>query len=53
MKYSDIPKPIRDKMLVDELIFGSAFCLKVNGKYERIDPVKVVLKENGEYEVKK
>lgn len=54
MKYTDIPKIIRDKMNVDELIFGNAFCLHKDGKYERIDPMKVHLNhETREYEVKK
>ena len=52
MKYTDIPKPIRDRMELDELIFGNAFCLMENGKYKRIDPMKVILKpDTGEYEV--
>lgn len=38
-------------MQIDELIFGNAFCLKKDGKYERIDPMKVILKENGEFEI--
>lgn len=51
MKFTDIPKLIRDRMHVDELIFGHAFCLKEDGKFTRIDPMKVQLKENGEYEI--
>ena len=44
MKFEDIPKIIRDKMQVDELIFGNGFCLKnKDGTYERIDPMKVKL----------
>lgn len=53
MKYEDIPESIRDKMMVDELIFGNGYCLKhVDGTFERIDPMRVVLKDNGEYEIK-
>jgi len=51
MKFTDIPKPIRDRMQIDELIFGNAFCLKKDGKFTRINPMKVKLKENGEYEI--
>ena len=51
MKYTDIPQPIRDRMNVDELIFGNAFCLKENGKFKRIDPMKVILSDNGEYKI--
>ena len=46
MKYEEIPKEIREKMQLDELIFGNAFCLKKDGKYERIDPMSVKLKED-------
>jgi len=53
MKYEDIPQIIRDRMNVDELIFGNAFCLKKeDGRYKRIDPMTVILKSNGEYEIK-
>jgi len=51
MKLTDIPKPIRDQLMRDELIFGNGFCLKENGKYIRIDPMKVQFKEDGTYEV--
>jgi len=51
MKFTDIPKLIRDRMNVDELIFGNAFCLKEDGKFTRINPMKVKLKPNGEYEI--
>jgi len=51
MKLSDIPKPIREQMMKDEFIFGNAFCLKENGKYKRIDPMKVQFKQDGTYEV--
>ena len=52
MKYTDIPKPIRDQMNVDELIFGNAFCLFENGKYKRINPMKVKLnRDSREYEI--
>lgn len=41
---SEIPKAIREKMVLDEIIFGDAFCLKKeDGTYERIDPMKVKL----------
>ncbi len=50
MKYTDIPQPIRDKMNVDELVFGNAFCLKEEGKFTRIDPMKLRL-INGEYKI--
>ncbi len=44
MKLEDLPKIIRDRMQVDEFIFGNAFCLKnEDGTYERIDPMKVKL----------
>ena len=54
MKYKDIPKLIRDRMEVDELIFGNAYCLKhSDGTYERIDPMKVILNpKTKEYEIK-
>ncbi len=54
MKYEDIPEIIRDKMHIDELIFGNAFCLKKeDGTYERIDPMKVVLNlTTGKFEIK-
>ena len=51
MKYTDIPKPIRDRMNVDELIFGNAFCLLEDGKYKRIDPITVNLMSNGNYKI--
>jgi len=53
MKYEDIPEPIRTRMKIDELIFGSAFCLKSeDGTYERIDPMKVKLNpETKEFEI--
>lgn len=51
MKFEDIPEPIRTQMLLDELVFGNAYCLKTDGKYERIDPTKVVFKEDGTWEV--
>jgi len=52
MKFEDIPKIIRDRMNVDELIFGNAFCLLENGRYKRVDPMKVKLNRNsGEYEI--
>jgi len=51
MKLEDIPEPIRTQMQIDELIFGSAFCLKsTDGTFERIDPMKVKLNpETKEY----
>lgn len=51
MKYTDIPEAIRTKMEVDTLIFGTSFCLMKNGKYERIDPIKVVLQGDGTYKM--
>ena len=52
MKYTDIPEPIRDQMNIDELIFGNSFCLKKDGTYERIDPMKVRLNpETKEFEI--
>jgi len=52
MKFEDIPKIIRDRMNVDEFIFGNAFCLLENGRYKRVDPMKVKLNRNsGEYEI--
>ena len=44
MKYEDIPENIRDRMNIDEFIFGNGFCLKhSDGTFERIDPMKVKL----------
>jgi hypothetical protein len=44
MKLSDIPEPIRYRMLIDEWIYGNAFCLKKeDGTFERIDPMTVKL----------
>ena len=52
MKYTDIPEKIRDQMNLDELIFGNAFCLKIDNKYERIDPMRVTLNpETKEFEI--
>ena len=51
MKYTDIPEPIRTKMQIDTLIFGTAFCLKKDGDYERVDPMKVVLNSDGTYKI--
>ena len=53
MKLTDIPEIIREKMKIDELIFGNAFCLKKSdGSFERIDPVKVKLNhETKEFEI--
>ncbi len=51
MKYTDIPKKIRDELIYDEFVFGNAFCLMENGKYIRIDPMKVMLKSNGEFKI--
>lgn len=53
MKFTDIPQIIRDRMQIDELIFGNAYCLKKeDGTFERIDPMKVLLKSDGTFEVK-
>jgi hypothetical protein len=53
MKYEDIPEIIRDKMHIDELIFGNAFCLKKeDGTFERISPEKVILNiTTGKFEI--
>lgn len=53
MKYTDIPKSIRDRMQIDELIFGNAFCLKEkDGTYKRINPMKVILyPRTGKFEI--
>ena len=52
MRYEDIPEPVRKWIQVDELIFGSGFVLKENGKYKRIDPMKVKLNlKTKEYEI--
>jgi len=55
VKLEDIPKIIRDRMMIDELIFGNAFCLKnEDGTFERIDPMTVVLNpETKTFEVRK
>ncbi|MCK9370488.1 hypothetical protein M0R04_11310 [Candidatus Dojkabacteria bacterium] len=55
MKYEDIPKGIRDRMLLDEWITGNAFCLKKeDGTFERIDPMKVILNiTTGKFEIVK
>ena len=52
MKYTDIPKTIRYQMEIDNLIYGDGFCWKhEDGTFERIDPMKVILKKDGEYEI--
>ena len=54
MKLEDIPEPLRTKIQVDKLIFGNAFILKKDGKYERIDPMRVKLNVyTGEFEIQK
>lgn len=43
MKLTDIPKEVREQMMVDEFTVGNAYCLKEKGKFIRIDPMKVKL----------
>jgi hypothetical protein len=52
MNYTDIPESIRTQMQIDNLIFGSSFCLKTNGTYERIDPMRVELSSDGSYKIR-
>jgi hypothetical protein len=49
-RFLDIPIKIREQMRNDEVIFGNAFCSYSNGKYERIDPMCVIIKLKNEVE---
>ena len=50
VKTKDIPKAVRERMWLDEWIFGNAFCLKQDGTYKRINPMKVkLIPETGEW----
>ena len=52
MKLTDIPTPIRERMVIDEMIFGNAYCLKkADGTFERVDPMKVILNTDGTFEI--
>jgi hypothetical protein len=44
-KFLDIPIEIREQMKNDEVVFGNAYCLYSDGKYERIDPMRICLKD--------